>query len=199
MENFSIISYPSQLPKVLHTSGDRFILTTGSLKDSTDYVVGRRVIELHYEMLKSALYYFSLKITQEVKTFLKRRKYVNISEEIDGVLYYGGRIPTTHNLDGYPDLCVAAIAAIAATFCVPVVDQYSQVAICIAMEIHWQHHDVKHTGIETMLSQTLSAAHIIGGRHLAKSVKRICKRCRIINKKTIDVIMGPIQNVNQCI
>ena len=80
---------PSQLPKVLHTSGDRFILTTGCLKDSTDYVVGGKVIELHDEMLKSALYYLSLKTTQEVKTFLKERKYANISEEIDGVLYCG--------------------------------------------------------------------------------------------------------------
>ena len=63
---------PSQLPKVLHTSGDRFILTTGCLKDSTDHVVGGKVIELHDEMLKSALYCLSLKTTQEVKTFLKR-------------------------------------------------------------------------------------------------------------------------------
>ena len=79
---------PSQLPKVLHASGDRFILTTGCLKDSTDYVVGGKVIELLDEMLKSALYYLSLKTTQEVKTFLKKGKYANISEEIDGVLYY---------------------------------------------------------------------------------------------------------------
>ena len=145
--------YPSQLPKVLHASGDRFILTTGCLKDSTDYVVGGKVIELLDEMLKSALYYLSLKTTQEVKTFLKKGKYANISEEIDGVLYYVGRIPTYHNLDGYPDLCAAAIDLCSTTFCVPVMDQYSPVAISIVMEIHWQHPDVKHTGIETMLRQ----------------------------------------------
>ena len=78
-------------------------------------------------------------------------------------------------------------------------DQYSPVAISIVMEIHWQHPDVKHTGIETMLRQILSIAHIIGGRHLVKSVKRICKKCRIINKESIDVIMGPLQDVNLCI
>ena len=113
--------------------------------------------------------------------------------------YIVGRIPTNHNLDGYPDLCAAAIDLCSTTFCVPVMDQYSPVAISIVMEIHWQHPDVKHTGIETMLRQTLSIAHIIGGRHLVKSVKRICKKCRIINKKSIDVIMGPIQDVNLCI
>ena len=198
MEKFSIIGAHSQLPKVLHASGDIFILTTGCLKDSTDYVVGGKVIELLDEMLKSALYYLSLKTTQEVKTFLKKGKYANISEEIDGVLYYVGRIPT-HNLDGYPDLCAAAIDLCSTTFCVPVMDQYSPVAISIVMEIHWQHPDVKHTGIETMLTQTLSIAHIIGGRHLVKSVKRICKKCRIINKNSIDVIMGPLQDVNLCI
>ena len=50
-----------------------------------------------------------------------------------------------------------------------------------------------------MLRQPLSIAHIIGGRHLVKSVKRICKKCRIINKNSIDVIMGPLQYVNLCI
>ena len=50
-----------------------------------------------------------------------------------------------------------------------------------------------------MLRQPLSIAHIIAGRHLVKSVKRICKKCRIINKKSIAVIMGPIRNVNLCI
>ena len=72
-------------------------------------IMGGKVIELHDEMLKSALFYLSLKTTQEVQTFLKKGKYANISEEIDGVLYYVGRIPTNHNLDGYPDLCAAAI------------------------------------------------------------------------------------------
>ena len=145
---------PSQLPKVLHTSGDRFILTTGCLKDSTDYVVGGKVIELLDEMLKSTLYYLSLKTTQEVKTFIRKGRYANISEEINWGLYYVGRIPANHNLDGYPDLCTAAIDLCSTTFCVPVMDQYSPVAISIVMEIHWQHPDVKHTGIETMLRQT---------------------------------------------
>ena len=65
---FRKVSYPRFCTPV----GDRFILTTGCLKDSTDYVVAGKVIELHDEMLKSALYYLSLKTTQEVKTFLKR-------------------------------------------------------------------------------------------------------------------------------
>ena len=78
-------------------------------------------------------------------------------------------------------------------------DQYSPVAISIAMEIHWHHLDVKHSGIEHMLRQTQRVAHIIGGRDLVKTIKRGYKKCRILNKASIDVVMGPIQNVNLCI
>ena len=78
-------------------------------------------------------------------------------------------------------------------------DQYSPVAISIALEIHWYHPDVKHTGVESMLRQTQRVAHVIGGRDLVKSIKHGCKRCRILNKLSVDVVMGPVQNVNLCI
>ena len=67
------------------------------------------------------------------------------------------------------------------------------------MEIHWHHPDVKHRGIESMLRQSLRVAHILGGRELTKSVKRICARCRIMNKNAIGVVMGPLKNINLCI
>ena len=78
-------------------------------------------------------------------------------------------------------------------------DQYSPVAISIAMEIHWYHPDVKHLRIEAISRQTQRVAHIIGGRNLAKFVKRGCKMCRILNRKSVDVAMGPIKNINLCI
>ena len=78
-------------------------------------------------------------------------------------------------------------------------DQYSPVAISIALEVHWYHPDVKHSGIESMLRLTESITHIIGGRNLVKSIKHGCKRCRILHKKAIDVVMGPLQNINLCI
>ena len=118
---------------------------------------------------------------------------------MDGMLYYVGRIPSNYNLGGYPDLCETAIDLCSTTFCVPVMDQYYPIAISIAMEIHWYHPGVKHTGIEAMLRQTHSIAHIIGGRHLVKAIKRDCKKCRILNKNSINVVMGPIQNVNLCV
>ena len=125
--------------------------------------------------------------------------YVNISKGIGGVLYYVGRIPPDYGFYGYPELCEAAIDLCRTTFCVPVMDQWSPVAISIAMEIHRYHPDFQHCGIEAILRQTQSVAHIIGGRHSAKSIKRGCIKCRILNKKSIDVIMGQIENVNLCI
>ena len=61
-------------------------------------------------------------------------------------------------------------------------EQYSPVAISIAFEVHWNQPDVRHTGIEAILRKMLSVAYIIGGRKLAISIKRVCKRCRILNK-----------------
>ena len=192
--------YPGELAKNLKPEGDKYILTTGNLKNMGSGVCkGGKVIELSNDMLKSAMYYFSYKSSLEVKHFMKNEKYVNISKEIDEVLYYVGRIPPDYVFDGYPELCEAAIDLCRTTFCVPVMDQCSPVAISIAMEIHWYHPDVQHRGIETILRQTQSVAHIIGGRHLAKSIKRGCIKCRILNKKSVDVIMGQIQDVNLCI
>ena len=59
--------------------------------------------------------------------------------------------------------------------------------------------DVCHKGIEAMLRQSERIAHIIGGRELTKSLKHGCKKCRLLYKKSLDVLMGPIQNVNLCI
>ena len=64
---------------------------------------------------------------------------------------------------------------------------------------HWYHTDVKHKGIEATLRQMERVAHIIGSRKLAISVKKGCKRCRILNKRKIEMTMGPISNVNLCI
>ena len=67
-------------------------------------------------------------------------------------------------------------------------DRFSPVAFAISMEVHWYHPDVKHKGIESLLRQTETVAHISN-----------CKMCRILNKKSVEAVMGPIQNVNLCI
>ena len=78
-------------------------------------------------------------------------------------------------------------------------DQYSPVAISVALEIHWFHPDVCHRGIESLCRQVERVVHIIGGQNLMIFLKSGCKKCRIANKNNVEVLMGPVQDVNFCI
>ena len=170
---------PGGLADILKFSSDRYIVTTGLVHDASLKAnnVGVKVIELSEHMLRSSMTYFSLKSSKEVKHFLSKTKYQNITKEIDGIFYYSGRILEDYKFDGYPELCEAAIDLCSTSFCVPVMNQYSPVAISIALEVHWYQSDVKHTGIEANLRKMLGVASIIGGRKLAISIKRGCKKC----------------------
>ena len=45
----------------------------------------------------------------------------------------------------------------------------------------------------------MDVAHIIGGYKLAVSIKKGCKKCRVLYKNSVAVAMGPLKNVNLCI
>ena len=191
---------PGGIPEILKPTDDRYLVTTSLVSNmGPSGCPGGKVVEVTDQMLQASMTYFSIKVTNEIKHFLGQKKYVNISKEVDGILYYSGRILEDHQFDGYPDLCSAAIDLSSTTFCVPLMDQFSPVGIAVALEIHWHHPDVRHKGIDTILRQMLRVAHIIGGRQLAVSIKQGCRRCRFLYKKSLDVAMGPIQNVNLCI
>ena len=101
--------------------------------------------------------------------------------------------------EGYPHLCEAALDLCRSSFCVPVMEQSSPVAVSIALEVHWNHPDVRHHGVAAIFRQMLKVAYILGGFSLASSIKQGCRRCRILNKNSIDVAMGPLQDFNFCI
>ena len=130
------------------------------------------------EMLKASFYYFSLEASLEVKHFLGKGRYRNLAVEIDNVLYFSGRILPDQQFGGYPQLCDAALDLCRSSFCVPLMDQYSPVALSIALEIH----DVRHRGVAAIFRQMLKVAYILGGFSLATTIKQGCKRCRILNK-----------------
>ena len=52
------------------------------------------------------------------------------------------------------------------------------------------------TGNETVLRYTLKYAHILEGRDLVKRFRKDCTRCRILAKRTVDVVMGPVSKAN---
>ena len=155
-----------------------------------------KVLEVSDDMLKSLMYYFARKATMELKHFVEINLYKKITEEIDGVLYYSGRIPPDYGFEGYPKLCDAVIDLNRTTFCVPVMDRFSPVAFAISMEVHWYHSNVKQKEIESQLRQAEIMAYIIGGRTIMKTIQSNCKICRILNRKSVVATMGPIQNVN---
>ena len=190
---------PNDLPNVLACDSDRYLVTSGSNANSITKSRGGLVVEISNEMLHAAFNYFVLKASAEMIHFLDKKRYVNISKNIDGVLYYSGRILPDQQFQGYPDLCNAALDLCKTSFCVPMMDQHSPVAISISLEIHWHHRDVRHRGVEAMCRQVGRVAYIIGEHGLMVSIKEGCKRCRFLNLKSIEVAMGPVQDVNLCI
>ena len=145
---------PGGIPDLFKCTDDRYIVTTSLINDmGSKACPGGKVVEVTDKMLQASMTYFSLKASNELKHFLVKKKYVNISKEIDGILYYSGRILEDYQFDGYPDLCAAAIDLSSTTFCVPLMDQYSPVGIAISLEVHWHHPDVRHKGIETIYRQ----------------------------------------------
>ena len=122
---------------LLNFSSDRYIVTTGLVHDvSSKTNLGGKVVELSEHVLRSSVTYFSLKSSEEVTHFLSKTKYHHITKEIDGILYYSGRILEDYKFDGYPELFETAIDLCRSSFCVPVMEQYSPVAISIAFEVH---------------------------------------------------------------
>ncbi len=143
-----------------------------------------------------ALNYYYRKSTKEVKHFRKKREYERISEEVDGVLYYKGRILLEQKMTGAKDMCDVMIDLSCRTFWVPLVDRYSPFAYSIVNEIHWHNKVAKHTGVEKTTRYTLQYAHILEVRELIKSIRKSCVKCRLIAKKQLEVAMGPVSQFN---
>ena len=85
------------------------------------------------------------------------------------------------------------------SFCVPLVEKFSPLAYSLVNEIHWYDDDAKHSGNESVLRYVQKNAYIIEGKSLVKQFKNECPRCRYLNKKAIDVAMGPTSSDNLCI
>ena len=146
--------------------------------------------------IKDASNYLFRIATEDLKKFINDKEYKLISTEKDRILYYTGRIlpgqkvtSSTQLSDVMKDLC-------ATTFIVPIVSKHSPLAYSIINEVHWYHPLGKHAGVETVLRITMEYAFILGARDLVKMFRKRCERCRYILKKTIDVSMAPVSDVN---
>ena len=124
---------------------------------------------------------------------------MNISTNVDDILYYSGRILSGQKLQGIPELCESVLDLRNTTFCVPLMDSYSPMAISMVLEIHWYDPDAAHEGVESLHRQVQKTAHIISGINLLLMIKEGCWKYRILNKQSIEMAMGAVQDVNLCI
>ena len=123
--------------------------------------------------------------------FVNKRKYFDISSEVNGILYYNNRILPGEKFGDPTGLCDVALDLTNSTFCVPVVDFRSPIAYALSLEVHWYHPDAMHAGVETALRYVQLVAYVLNGRELIKSIKKNCAKCRLEVKHRISVEIGP--------
>ena len=186
------------IPDIFSKPDSSFLVTTGEKSKGLQCPKGL-VVELPDIMIKNALAYFFKISTLEIKQFLPKHKYCNISKEIDGIMYYTGRILPDQKVDNKLSVANVSYDLSDKTFCVPMVDKLSPVAYAISDEVHWYSFDVRHGGIESVLREVQCISYLIGGRKPVKDIKRCCIRCRILRKKRLEVVMGPKHDGNLCI
>ena len=153
-------------------------------------------IQVSEEDLLEARTYFFKKATLEVKNFLNYSQYKDTSEEVDGVLRYTGRILPTDEVSIIGRATQVMKDLSSTTFYLPLVDKHSPVAYSIANDIHWYHPTARHCGVETVWRYVLKEVYIIEGRSLITKIRKTCERCRYLNKKNIEVSMGPVSPYN---
>ena len=156
----------------------------------------KNILLLTDEDLKAAEEYYFTKATLEVKQFNKASYLQKFSKEKNGILYYTGRVLTSDSVTITGRFTNVMSDLSTDTFCVPIIDKFSPLAYSMISEIHWHDPAVKHSGIESVWRYALKRAYIIEGRNIVKAVKKSCQRCRYLEKKRVEVAMGPLSSCN---
>ena len=151
---------------------------------------------LNDDDLREGERYYHKKATSEIKHFLKESSYSKISKEIDGILYFTGRIlpEDEASIVGRGTEVMKDLSA--TTFCVPLVDKSSPIAYSIIDEVHWYDGTVRHSGVESTWRFVLKWVYVIEGRNIVKEIRNTCQRCRYLAKKALEMSMGPISKHN---
>ena len=134
--------------------------------------------------------------SQTIKHFLRPSKYEDRTKESDGILVYTGRVLPNQNVSIVGQFTSTMKDLSSTSFCVPVLERCSPIAYSIVMDVHWNHPNAKHAGIETTHRFVLRRVYIIEGRQLVKEIRDSCERCRYLMKRTVDIAMGPVKSRN---
>ena len=137
---FSEIVLASQFKFV----NDMYLITQGISKFPFNCRKGL-VVQLSEDKIRQALNYYFLKGSLEIKRFMNKNSYVNISEERNGILLYNGRILPSQRINNDLNLSDVCVDLAMTSFCVPLIDKYSPLAYAIVNEIHWYNYDARHS------------------------------------------------------
>ena len=194
-KDFSQKHTETAVPKQFQFLNDQYLVTQGNYKAPYLCKKGFTVV-LTEKCLNLALKYYFRKGTSEVRHFLPKNAYQNISKDIDGILHYTGRILPSQNIEIESDLQLADVCTdlSSSTFCVPILDKHSPITYSIINEVHWYSEDARHSGNETVWRFVQLIAFILEGKPLVKTFRFECPRCRYLKKKAIEVAMGPVSN-----
>jgi hypothetical protein len=185
-----------KIPTAFAFVNDKYLVTQGKSGSSPLQCKQGMVVEITDEDMRFSMDYFYQKSTQEVKHFVDKKVYQKISKEVNGVLYYTGRILPSQIFGGKLSLSDVILDLSSTTFCVPLAESCSPFAYSLVGETHWFNEDAMHSGVETVLRYSQKIAYLIGGRELVKKYRKNCARCRILAKKAVEVAMGPVHPDN---
>ena len=184
-----------QVPNQFQFNGDKYLVTEGSNK--FPFVCRRGLtVQLTEELLLLSLVYYFRKATLEIKEFMPKNSCKKFSKEENGILYHTGRILPTQKISNKLNLADVCLDLDMGTFCVPLIEKHSPLAFALINEIHWYSDDARHCGNETVMRYVENVAHIIEGKGLVKQFRKECARCRFLNKKAVDIAMGPVSDDN---
>ena len=143
--------------------------------------------------VSNALAYWYKKGSREVKNFNKPDLIARIAVERDGILYSRSRI-----MDGHRFIMAAGFnktslgKEVQLDLMTPVLDRHSPISYSVALFIHSEL--ANHAGFETCFRFSLSYCHIMQAASLFREIGEECSKCRIIRKKYLDVVMGPVSD-----
>ena len=152
-----------------------------------------KMVEVDNVDIERALVYWYSKATREVKNHYSAEYVAKVGVEKEGILFCRSRI-----IDGQRLLQAAEFSAdsigseIGLHLLTPLIERHSPIALSIALYIH--QNIAKHAGAETCFRLSLTYCHILQGASLFREIGRMCVKCRIVRKKYLEVVMGPVSD-----
>ena len=151
------------------------------------------VVRFDNEDIARSLQYWFMTATKEVVKFVKPETVARVGVMKNEVLYCRSRILDGQRIINTGEFNVDSLdAGIGLHLMTPLVERYSPIAMSIGRFIH--NIAGNHAGYETCLRLSLNYCHILSGGSLFRQIGDECSKCKVLRKKYIDCLMGPVSD-----